>query len=1383
MKKSTYKNYIVKTICFTLMIGFTLVVNAQCPTISSQPPTICDAAGLTFGDLDTYAVDQGNGILWYDSATGGNSFNVNELVSEGVYYAGDNTGSCGMRSSITVNFEVTPSGQNLDAIYCENENPTFQDYINDVLVPNIPSGGGVELYSDFDLTMSISLTSSLPLGGSGYFVVFVDSMGCRSQIELGNTAVFSSPTDPTPPAVQEFCSDSNPTVANLNPGTSENLSWYDNIDGSGNPIPPALLLSTPLIDGNTYYVQINDIFCDSNVVAVIANIDEPFDAGESATLEYCNNNIPASDFNLFDELGGTPETTGTWSGPLTTSGGHLGTVNISSLATVGDYVFTYTITSNNACPDATSTVTIRISEILSSGIPSATNPATFCESDLPSNFDLFSLIDNEDPGGVWVQGTTNNDPVVSSPIDLTGFTFGTYNFTYIQNQLPNPCPEELTTVQIIILENLNAGIAINAIFCENDLTDNSPFDLFDALDGSQDNNNGVWTDSNGNTVSNLVNITGFTVTDSPYQYTYTIDNGICTDDETITITVEDAPESGTVNSTPEFCENEAPSSFNLFDLLDDEDQNGVWYLGTDTTGSTVTNPIDLSTLSDGTYNYTYDVNAIGSCDDELLTVTITINPIPETGIATPLTLCENDLASNSPLDLFDQLTGEDTGGTWTDDSASGALSGSILDLALLTIGSYNFTYSITDANGCDNSSTVTITVEDAPESGIANTPFEICLSNINTGQTVNLFDLLDNEDQSGIWIDDSSTGALVGSIVTIDNLPSGTYNFTYDVNSIGTCDDVLVTVSILINDTMAPTGVSPQEFCDTATVADLMATGNTILWYDSLTSTTPLENTTVLNDGQTYYATQTNAVTGCESSLRLAVDVVINVSPNTGNPASNPIVVCNDNNNIDLNTGLDGTQNPSGTWLDNEATGALTGNILDTTGLPAGAYSFTYFIAGLPPCNDASTTITVTIDEAANTGTDNILDICSDNGTVDLFLLLGGADTGGVWSPALNSGTGVFDPTVDTSGVYTYSITNACGAYSSEIAVTVTQAPNAGGNNSISVCTIDGSFDLTTQLTGNPDTNGVWTPSLASGTNIFDPLVDASGIYTYTVAAVAPCSTNAISQVTVTVSDSSSPIVNDANPTFCQANNPIVLDLNAVISATGTVNWYTDSTLTSILADTDALIDGEDYYATQTDTSGCESSNSVVVNVTIGDSPTPTLINPLNELCISDNPIIDDLTLNIIEFDSNINNVLWYTVAQGGSPLNGSDLLEPDTTYYAVLIDAVTGCESSIRLAFIPDLTACGELIIPDGFSPNNDGVNDTFDIDDINILVPNFELEIYNRYGNLVYRGGASTPRFNGKSNQTNGDGDLPVGVYFYIFRYNDGINKPVQGSLYLSR
>src|SRR5690606_40726599 len=112
-----------------------------------------------------------------------------------------------------------------------------------------------------------------------------------------------------------------------------------------------------------------------------------------------------------------------------------------------------------------------------------------------------------------------------------------------------------------------------------------------------------------------------------------------------------------------------------------------------------------------------------------------------------------------------------------------------------------------------------------PESGTVNTPVEFCISDITAGQTYNLFDLLTGEDQTGTWSDDDATGALTGNTLTLDGLAQGTYNFTYDVAAIGSCDDVNVTVSVIINDTPAPAAATPQAFCDTATIADLVATG------------------------------------------------------------------------------------------------------------------------------------------------------------------------------------------------------------------------------------------------------------------------------------------------------------------------------------------------------------------------------------------------------------------------------------------------------------------------------------------------------------------------------------------------------------------------------
>ena len=136
---------------------------------------------------------------------------------------------------------------------------------------------------------------------------------------------------------------------------------------------------------------------------------------------------------------------------------------------------------------------------------------------------MFTLLDNEDPNGQWTQGAT----VIPNPsiIDLTSLTASgsPYSFTYTQNALPSPCLEETTTVDVIVLQDPNAGNAINQVFCENDIATLSSFDLFTALDGSQDNNSGIWTDASNVSISNTIDISGFTVSGSPYTFNYTID--------------------------------------------------------------------------------------------------------------------------------------------------------------------------------------------------------------------------------------------------------------------------------------------------------------------------------------------------------------------------------------------------------------------------------------------------------------------------------------------------------------------------------------------------------------------------------------------------------------------------------------------------------------------------------------------------------------------------------------------------------------------------------------------------------------------------------------------------------------------------------------------
>jgi hypothetical protein len=88
----------------------------------------------------------------------------------------------------------------------------------------------------------------------------------------------------------------------------------------------------------------------------------------------------------------------------------------------------------------------------------------------------------------------------------------------------------------------------------------------------------------------------------------------------------------------------------------------------------------------------------------------------------------------------------------------------------------------------------------------------------------------------------------------------------------------------------APTGSAAQTFCSGALLSQLSASGTAIQWYASATGGTPLNGTSVLINGTTYYASQT--VNGVESINRLAVTAIINTAPNAPAPIVGDVHFC-----------------------------------------------------------------------------------------------------------------------------------------------------------------------------------------------------------------------------------------------------------------------------------------------------------------------------------------------------------------------------------------------------------------------------------------------------------------------------------------------------------
>jgi gliding motility-associated-like protein len=97
-----------------------------------------------------------------------------------------------------------------------------------------------------------------------------------------------------------------------------------------------------------------------------------------------------------------------------------------------------------------------------------------------------------------------------------------------------------------------------------------------------------------------------------------------------------------------------------------------------------------------------------------------------------------------------------------------------------------------------------------------------------------------------------------------------------------------------------------------------------------------------------------------------------------------------------------------------------------------------------------------------------------------------------------------------------------------------------------------------------------------------------------------------------------------------------------------------------------------------------------------------------------------------------------------------------------------------------------GELIIPNGFSPNNDGKNDWFNIQGLYDTYLNHELKIYNRYGTLIFEGNNNN-KWCGIANKglMKTNNVLPAGTYFYVLNLNDAntIENEYIGWVYLNK
>lgn len=134
------------------------------------------------------------------------------------------------------------------------------------------------------------------------------------------------------------------------------------------------------------------------------------------------------------------------------------------------------------------------------------------------------------------------------------------------------------------------------------------------------------------------------------------------------------------------------------------------------------------------------------------------------------------------------------------------------------------------------------------------------------------------------------------------------------------------------------------------------------------------------------------------------------------------------------------------------------------------------------------------------------------------------------------------------------------------------------------------------------------------------------------------------------------------------------------------------------------------------------------------------------------------------------NSFLWSPSSGVNPPNTGTPYILPffqgDFTYSVQMFDSASGCiaTDSIKITVVdPSTLDCSEAYLPNVFTPNNDGINDTYGISNPYALQDLISFEIFDRWGSRVFATADPFQRWDG----TYQNKEVNPGVMQYKVRY----------------
>jgi gliding motility-associated-like protein len=226
---------------------------------------------------------------------------------------------------------------------------------------------------------------------------------------------------------------------------------------------------------------------------------------------------------------------------------------------------------------------------------------------------------------------------------------------------------------------------------------------------------------------------------------------------------------------------------------------------------------------------------------------------------------------------------------------------------------------------------------------------------------------------------------------------------------------------------------------------------------------------------------------------------------------------------------------------------------------------------------------------------------------------------------------------------------------------------------------------------------------------------------------------------------------------------------------------------------------------TYTPDNGFSGYDTVVVTVCSGS----TCVN--DTIFITIYPNIGDETITVTAGSSTSGTIgsndsgsgLTYGTTPVSGPAHGTITINSDGTYTYTANSGYTGFDTVVVTvcdASVPPLCSTDTIFIsiqeniitltvPEGFSPNGDGINDVLIVNGIENF-PDNNMQIFNRWGNPIfeaehYDNTSVVWTGNSSGDMTVGGSKAPEATYFYILTYKDanGENQKAVGYIYLNR